>query len=215
MPKIISIIYDFNGNVYKDPKIKDVKVSRINGYETKITMGGVEKMTEEHKLKYLTGSDAKKILELADQEGVNVEDLLSSIKNSIKKKKGEIKMTDQNDDERFNKEVKIVEKYQEDHPGVSYRDAVIASLDRTESKPKKEFTAEEIKEQEQLKAVENYLDANPRATYSDAVKILFKGEKPTLEEKLIEEYQKANPKATYKEAVIESLSLLRKEEKEE
>ena len=205
----IEIIHTFNG--YKDPKIKEVKVSRINGYETKITKGGAERMTEEHKLKNITGVDAKRILEIADQENIDIEAII----DFIKKMKGESKMTDQTDNERFNKELKIVEKYQEDHPGVSYRDAVLASLDRTESKPKKEFTAEEIKEQEQLKAVENYLDANPRATYSDAVKILFKGEKPTLEEKLIEEYQKANPKATYKEAVIESLSLLRKEPKKE
>jgi len=38
MPKIISIIYDFNG--YKDPGIKDVKVSRVNGYiELKLQRG--------------------------------------------------------------------------------------------------------------------------------------------------------------------------------
>jgi len=208
------IIYNFNG--YKDPKIKDVELTRVNGYKTVITKEGEERMTEEHKLKYLGGSDAKKILELADQEGVNVEDLLSSIKNSIKKGKGESKMTYQEDDERFNKEVKIVEKYQEDHPGISYRDAVLASLDRTEPVVKKEFTAEEIKEQENLKTVENYLDANPRASYSEACKVLFKGEKPTLREKLIEEYLEKNPKADYREAIIESSSLLKKEpEKEE
>lgn len=203
------IIYDFNG--FKDPKIKDVKLNRLNGYKTVIIKEGEERMTEEHKLKNISGADAKRILELADQEGVNIEDLLSSIKNSIKKEKGESKMTDKNNDERFSKELKIVEKYQEDHPGVSYRDAVLASLDRTEPKLKKEFSAEEIKEQENLKTVENYLDANPRSTYSEACRVLFKGEKPTLEEKLIQEYQKANPKATYKEAVIESLSLIRRE----
>ena len=207
------IIYNFNG--YKDPKIKDVELTRVNGYKTVITKEGEERMTEEHKLKYLGGSDAKKILELADQEGVNVEDLLSSIKNSIKKGKGESKMTYQEDDERFNKEVKIVEKYQEDHPGISYRDAVLASLDRTEPVVKKEFTAEEIKEQENLKTVENYLDANPRASYSEACKVLFKGEKPTLREKLIEEYLEKNPKADYREAVVESSSLLEKEPKKE
>ncbi|MBA7524423.1 hypothetical protein ES705_16561 [subsurface metagenome] len=212
MPEIIEIVYNLDG--YKDPKIKNVEVSRINGYKTVIMKEG-KKIMEEHKLKYLGGLDAKKILELADQEGVNVEDLLSSIKNSIKKGKGESKMTYQEDDERFNKEVKIVEKYQEDHPGVSYRDAVLASLDRTEPEVKKEFTAEEIIEQENLKTVENYLDANPRATYSEACKILFQGKKPTLREKLIEEYMSKNPKATYREAVVESLSLLKKEEKEE
>ncbi|GAI73087.1 unnamed protein product, partial [marine sediment metagenome] len=32
------IIYDFNG--FKDPKIKDVKLNRINGYKTVITKEG-------------------------------------------------------------------------------------------------------------------------------------------------------------------------------
>jgi len=167
---------------------------------------------EEHKLKYLNAKQAKEILEIADYENIDVEAIIDFIK---KLKGGKIKMSNQEDDERFSKELKIVEKYQEDHPGVSYRDAVLASLDRTESLPKKEFTAEEIKEQEQLKVVENYLDANPRATYSEACKILFKGEKPTLKEKLIEEYMEKNPGSDYKTAVIESLSLLEKEEKEE
>ncbi len=212
MPEKIEIIHDFND--FANPGIKDVELSRVNGYKTVIMKEG-EKIMEEHKLKNISGADAKRILELADQEGVNVEDLLSSIKKSIKKEKGESKMTDKNNDERFSKEIKIVEKYQEDHPGVSYRDAVLASLDRTEPVAKKEFTAEEIKEQEQLKNIENYLSANPRASYSDAVKILLKGEKPTLEEKLIEEYMEKNPKSTYRDAVIESLSLLKKEPKKE
>jgi len=209
----IEIIYNFNG--WKDPKIKNVELTRVNGYKTVITKEGEERMTEEHKLKYLSGSDAKKILELADQEGVNVEDLLSSIKNSIKKGKGESKMTDQEDDERFSKEVKIVEKYQEDHPGISYRDAVLASLDRTEPKPKKEFTAEEIKSRENLKAVENYILSKPGTSYREAVRVVLRGEELTLQEKLIDEYMEKNPGSSYREAVIESLSLLKKEEKEE
>jgi len=208
MPKKIEIFYDF---------IKE----------------GEEKM-EEHKLKSITGADVKRILELIDVEGIDIEVIIDGIK---KLKGGKIKMTDQktddekfseeektvqefmakpeNNDERFSKEIKIVEKYQEDHPGVSYRDAVLASLDRTEPVVKKEFTAEEIKEQEQLKNIENYLDANPRASYSDAVKILLKGEKPTLEEKLIEEYMSKNPESSYRDAVIEALSLLKKEPKKE
>jgi len=98
MPEKIEIIYDFNG--YLDPEIKNVEVSRVNGYKTVITKEGEERMTEEHKLQNISGADAKKILECADQEGVNVEDLLSSIKKSIKKEKGESKMTDKNNDER-------------------------------------------------------------------------------------------------------------------
>ncbi|RXG63926.1 hypothetical protein ES695_14900, partial [Candidatus Atribacteria bacterium 1244-E10-H5-B2] len=81
MPEKIEIIYDFDG--FANPGIKKVELSRINGYKTIITKEG-EKEMEEYKLSNLTGSQAKKILELADQEGVNVEDLLSSIKKSIK-----------------------------------------------------------------------------------------------------------------------------------
>ncbi|MBA7525440.1 hypothetical protein ES705_17591 [subsurface metagenome] len=83
MPEKIEIIYDFDG--FANPGIKNVELSRVNGYKTVITKEGEERMTEEHKLKNISGSDAKRILELADQEGVNVEDLLSSIKKSIKK----------------------------------------------------------------------------------------------------------------------------------
>jgi len=215
MPEIISIICDFNG--YKDPKIKDIELTRVNGYKMVIKKEGEEKMTEEHKLKNISGSDAKKILELADQEGVNVEDLLSSIKNSIKKKKGEIKMTDlTNDEKRFSEEESKVEKYLSSHKGVSYRDAVLACLDRSEPEPKKEeFTEEQIKNRENLKAVENYISANPRASYREAVKVVLRGEELTLQEKLIDEYLQKNPESDYKTAVIESLSLLEKEEKEE
>jgi hypothetical protein len=168
---------------------------------------------KEYHLKNLSGADAKKIIECADQKDIDIDKII----DFINKSKGEkIKMTEKTDDEkRFSKEIKIVEKYQEAHPGVSYRDAVLASLDRTEPEPKKEFTKEEITKIENLKAVENYISANPRATYKEAVKVVLRGEELTLEEKLIEEYLEKNPGSTYKEAVIESLSLLKKEEKKE
>ncbi|GAI04602.1 unnamed protein product, partial [marine sediment metagenome] len=121
------------------------------------------------------------------------------------------------DEKKFSEEEKKVQEFmaKPENKGVSYRDSVLAVLDQTEPKPKKEFTAEEIKQEENLKAVENYLNANPRSTYSEACKVLFKGQKTTLEEKLIQEFMEKNPGSTYKEAVIESLSLLKKEEKEE
>ena len=209
MPEKIEIIYDFNG--FAGPGIKNVEVSRVNGYRTKITKEGEEKMV--YQLKNITEANVKRIIECADFKGIDIEEIIKSINKIKEVSKMSNEKTD--DEERFSKEEKIVEKYQESHPGISYRDAVIASLDRTEPVAKKEFTAEEIKEQEQLKNIENYLSANPRASYSDAVKILLKGEKPTLEEKLIEEYMEKNPKSTYRDAVIEALSLLKKEEKEE
>ena len=190
MPKKIEIFYDF---------IKE----------------GEEKM-EEHKLKSITGADVKRILELIDVEGIDIEVIIDGIK---KLKGGKIKMTDQKtDDEKFSEEEKTVQEFmaKPENKGISYRDAVVACLDRTEPEVKKEYSAEEIIEQENLKTVENYLDANPRASYSEACKILFQGKKPTLREKLIEEYLEKNPKADYREAVVESSSLLKKEpEKEE
>ncbi len=195
MPEKIEIIYDFDG------------------YKTIIKKEGEEKM-EEYKLKNLSGASARKILELADQKDIDTEKIIDFI-NKLRGEK--TKMTNLTDDERFNEEEKKVQEFmaKPENKGVSYRDAVLKVLDRTEPKPKKEFTAEEIKEQENLKTVENYLDANPRATYSEACKVLFKGEKVTLEEKLIEEFMEKNPKSTYREAVIESLSLLKKEPKKE
>ena len=187
----IEIIYDFNG------------------YRTIIKKEGEEKM-EEHKLKNISGADAKRILEIADQENIDIEAII----DFIKKLKGVKKMSNEktNDEKRFTEEEKKINAFLEKNPKMSYRDAVIEVLDRTEPKPKKEFTKEEIRKQENLKAVENYISANPRATYKEAVKVVLRGEELTLEEKLIEEYLSANPGSDYKEAVIESLSLLEKKE---
>jgi hypothetical protein len=195
------------------------KIEIIYNSDPKITKEGEEKMSEVYKLENITEADVRKIIECVDQKDIDIEDILSFLKKFIKKGKGgESKMTDFTDNgRRFTEEEKKVTEYLELHKGenLTYRDAVVACLDRTEPEPKKEFTEEEIKKRENLKTVENYLDANPRATYSEACKVLFKGEKPTLEEKLIEEYLEKNPKSTYREAVIESLSLLKKEPKKE
>jgi len=212
MTEKIEIIYAFNG--YADPNIKNVKLSRVNGYKTiitKITKEGKEEMTEEYKLKNLNGSDAKRILEIADQENIDIEAII----DFIKKLKGVKKMSNEKtDDERFSEEEKKVQEFmaKPENKGVSYRDAVLKVLDRTEPEPKKVFTEEEIKKRENLKAVENYISANPRATYKEAVRVVLNGEELTLEEKLVEEYLEKNPGTSYKEAVIETLSLLKKEE---
>jgi len=190
--KVIEIIYDFNG------------------YKTIIKKEG-EKIMEEHKLKNISGADAKRILEIADREDIDVEAIIDFIK-----KKGVKKMSNEKTDDeiRFSEEEKKVQEFmaKPENKGVSYRDAVLKVLDRTEPEPKKEFTEEEIKKRENLKAVENYLSANPRATYKEAVKVILRGEELTLEEKLIEEYMEKNPGSTYKDAVIEALSLLEKRE---
>lgn len=202
----IEIIYDFNG--YADPEIKNVELSRVNGYRTKITKEGREIMTEGYHLKNIKLENVKKIMELIDEANISLEEIQEFIikKKGVKKEMG--------DEEKFTTEEKKVQEFmtKPENKSVSYRDAVLKVLDRTEPEPKKVFTEEEIKKRENLKAVENYISANPRATYKEAVRVVLKGEELTLEEKLIEEYLSANPKATYKEAVIESLSFLEKEE---
>ena len=208
MPKVIEIIYNFNG--YANQEIRNVELTRVNGYKTVITKEGEEKMV--YQLKNITEADVAKIIECADFKGINIEEIIKSIN---KLKEVETKMTEKTDDEkRFSKEEKIVEKYQESHPGVSYRDAVLASLDRTEPLIKKEPTEEEITKRENLKAVENYISANPRSTWKEAVRVILRGEELTLEERLIDEYLEKNPESDYKTAVVESLSLLEKEKEE-
>ena len=212
MPKVIEIIYNING--YADPNIKNVELNRVNGYRTKITKEG-KGIMEEYKLKNLSGANAKRILEVADQEDIDIEAIIDFI-NKLKGVKKEMTDQETNDEKRFSKEEEIVEKYIQKCKSqgieISYRDAVVASLDRTEPEPKKVFTEEEIKKRENLKAVENYISANPRATYKEAVRVVLNGEELTLEEKLVEEYLEKNPGTSYKEAVIETLSLLKKEE---
>jgi len=206
----IEIIYDFDG--YKDPKIKDVKLTRVNGFKTKITREGEKEMAE-HKLINISGADAKRILEVADRENIDIEAII----DFIKKLKGVKKeMTDENNDEkRFTEEEKKVTEYLELHKGenLTYRDAVLAVLDRTEPIVKKEFTEEEKKQKEDLKKVEDWLLLHPRSSYSEAVRVALNKEELTLEEKLVEEYLIKNPKSTYREAVLEALSILKKEEK--
>lgn len=210
----IEIIYDFNG--YADPNIKNVERTRVNGYKTiitKIMKEGKEEMTEEYKLKKLSGADAKRILEIADQENIDIEAII----DFIKKLKGAKKMSndkEKKDEERYSQEEIKVNKYLEDHKSenLTYRDAVIAVLDRSEPEIKKEFTAEEKKQKEDLKKVEEYILANPRSSYKDAVRVALNKEELTLEEKLVEEYLEKNPGSSYKEAVIEALSLLPKKE---
>jgi len=179
-------------------------------YENKKGEGVKEEM-EEHKLKNLLAKDAKRILETADQKDIDIEAII----DFIKKLKEVKKMSDKEktDDEiRFTEEEKKVRKYMAENKGVSYRDAVLKVLDRTEPEIKKEFTKEEITKRENLKACQNYILANPGASWKDAVKVVLRGEELSLSEKLIEEYQSKNPGSSYKDAVISSLSLLKKEE---
>ena len=217
MPEKIEIIYDFNG--YADPGIKKVELSRVNGYKTVIMKEGEERMV--YQLKDITEADVKRIIECADHKGIDIDKIIESI-NKLKGAK--TKMTEQtNDEKRFSKEVKIVEKYQESHPGVSYRDSVLACLDRTEPETKKEFTEEEkqsIEKQEgDLKKVEEYLESHPKTEYREAVKIVLNRGELTENEKKVEEFiekrKSQGIEVSYKEAVLTVLDKSEPEPKKE
>ena len=217
MPEKIEIIYDFDG--FANPKIKDVELKRVNGYKTIITKEGKEEMTEEYKLKNLNGSDAKRILECADQKDIDIEKIIGF----INKLKGE-KMTDQtNDEKRFSEEEKKVNAFLEKNPKVSYRQAVLTVLDKSEPEPKKEFTEEEkqsIEKQEgDLKKVEEYLESHPKTEYREAVKIVLNKDELNENEKKVEEFiekrRSQGIEVSYRQAVLTVLDRSEPEPKKE
>ena len=138
MPEKIEIIYDFNG--YADPGIKNVELSRVNGYKTIITKEGEEIMkegkeimTEEYRLKNLGGADARRIIECADQKDINVDKIIEFI-NKLKggEKMTEEKMTEEEYLKKEGKNLEKIEKYISENPGTEYRDAVLAVSDKDE-----------------------------------------------------------------------------------
>lgn len=166
---------------------------------------------EEYHLKNLSAKEAKRILECADQKNIDIEKLI----DFINKKKEVDKMTDQsNEEKRFSKEEKIVEKYIKKRKSqgieISYREAVLACLDKTEETKKEEFTEEEkqyIEEQkEDVKKVEEYLEENPKIEYREAVKIVLNKDELNENEKKVEEYiekrKSQGIEVTYREAVL-------------
>jgi len=83
------IIYDYDG--YKDPKIKNVEVSKVNGYKTIITKEGKEvknKMTNEKKF---TDREAKVNIYLSEHPGATYREavLKSGIGSESEEKKSE------------------------------------------------------------------------------------------------------------------------------
>ena len=178
-------------------------------------------MKEEYHLKNISAKDAKRILECADQKNIDIEKLI----DFINKEKGvKSEMTDQNNDEkRFTKEEEIVEKYIEKNPNVSYREAVLICLDRTEPEVKKEFTEEEKenirKEEENIKKIDDYLEENPKTEYREAVKIVLNKDELNENEKIVEEYiqkrKKQGIKVSYREATLTVLDKSESDPKKE
>lgn len=133
-------------------------------------------MEEKYNLKNISGSDAKKILECADQKDIDIEKIIGFI-NKLKggKKMTEEKMTEEQYLEKEEENLKKIEKYIEENPGTEYRDAVLFCLDKAELTP-------------QEKKVEEYIEKcksqGIEITYRQAVlKVLDKSEpEPKKEE---------------------------------
>ncbi|MBA7523395.1 hypothetical protein ES705_15522 [subsurface metagenome] len=197
-------------------------IYNFDGYKTIIKKEGEEKM-EEYKLKNLNGADAKRILETADQENIDIEAII----DFIKKLKGVKKMSNEktNDEKRFTEEEKKVQEFMAKpiNKGVSYRQAVLTVLDKSEPEVKKEFTEEEkqfIEKQEgDFKKVEEYLESHPKTEYREAVKIVLNKDELNENEKKVEEYiekcKSQGIEITYRQAVLKVLDRSEPEPKKE
>lgn len=143
--------------------------------------------------------------------------------NKIKKEV--LNMTDQetNDEKRFTAEEKKVNAFLEKNPKMSYREAVLAVLDKSEPETKKEFTEGEKqfieKQEEDLKKVEEYLDSHPKTEYREAVKIVLNRDELSENEKKVEEYiekrKSQGIEVSYREAVLKILDKSEPEPKKE
>ena len=84
---------------------------------------------EEYHLKNISAAQARRILETADRENIDIEEIIEF----INKRKEVKKMTDKNNEEkRFTQEEAKVNIYMKENPKVSYREAVLACLDSSE-----------------------------------------------------------------------------------
>ncbi|GAI32635.1 unnamed protein product, partial [marine sediment metagenome] len=105
-------------------------------------------------------------------------------------------MTDQE-----TKEEKKVDAYIEKHPGVTYRQAVLACLDKTESHPEREkFTERELREKDEEEREEKLKKYN---------------KEQDKQLKRIDEYQEKHPGISFRDAALAVPALTPEEEKEE
>lgn len=119
-----------------------------------------DRIIEKLSLKNISGKNAKRILESADQEDIDIEKIEKIIK-FINKLKGGEKMSDEKmTEEQYAKKQKEdlgrVEEYIEKHPKTDFREAVLAVLG------KDDLTGNERK-------VEEYIESHEGCTYREAV----------------------------------------------
>lgn len=139
--------------------------------------------------------------------------------DNFRKERGN--MTDQNKDEkRFNEEEKKVNAYIEKHPKISYREAVLACLDKTEKpvedqEKKEKYEAYIQKQKEDTEKVEEYIEKHPGTEYREAVLTVLGKDELTENEKKVEEYIDNHEGCTYREAVLAVLDTTEEPKKEE
>jgi len=169
---------------------------------------GESEKTEGVRLKNIKLENAKKIMELIDEANISLEEIQEFI---IKKKGVNKKMRDE---EKFTAEEIKVNKFLEDHKGenISYREAVLACLDRSE-KPeesqerKEEFAAYAEEQRKDLLAVDEYLEKHPSCSYRNAVKIVLCKVDLSKPEIVVEEYMESHEGCDYRTAVLAVLDV--------
>ncbi|MBA7547491.1 hypothetical protein ES705_39913 [subsurface metagenome] len=136
-------------------------------------------------------------------------------KNQNKKEVINMSNDQEKDDlKRFSAEELKVNAFLEKNPKMSYREAVLVVLDKSEPVVKKEFTEEEKqfteKQEGDLKKVEKYIESHPKIEYREAVKIVLGKDELSNNEKIVEEYiekrRSQGIEVTYRQAVLACLS---------
>jgi len=172
--------------------------------------------TEGVSLKNIKLENAKKIMELIDEENISLEEIQELIKNreGVNKEMG--------DEEKFTEEEKKVTKYLEEHKGenISYRDAVLAALDRIEKpeesqEQKEEFAEYAEKQKKDVEVVDLYISKHPDCSYRNAVKIVLGKVDLSKSEIVVENYISSHEGCSYKEAVLAVLSITGEPKKKE
>jgi len=115
-------------------------------------------MAMEVRLKNISPENAKKIIELVDENNISLEEIKEFIKlrKEANNKMTNEKMTEEEFIQKQEEDIEKVEKYINTHPGVEYREAVLTVLEK-----------DELNESE--KKVDEYMELHKNVTYRQAV----------------------------------------------
>ena len=115
-------------------------------------------MAMEVRLKNISPENAKKIIELVDENNISLEEIKEFIKlrKEANNKMTNEKMTEEEFIQKQEEDIEKVEKSINTHPGVEYREAVLTVLEK-----------DELNESE--KKVDEYMELHKNVTYRQAV----------------------------------------------